>query len=143
METKAEEVKKVEEKSTTEEFVALQYIVSVELKFPFNVGKRKVSWIDITTSGENGVVMGTEELHIETNVDGQSEHIPRENVIKRRERMFMIPQLEGHEFGSYEYRPYTYPQKLDGYIGSYSNENRCLGFLDIDMQITMMADLEA
>jgi hypothetical protein len=118
-------------------------MVSVELKDPMHKGKRKVSFLDITTSGANGVVMGLEELHIETDVDGMTEHIPRENVIKRRVKMHMIPALDGYEFGSYEYKPYTYPNDVGGYLGSYSNKDGCLAFVDTDLQITYMKDLEA
>ncbi|KKN27188.1 hypothetical protein LCGC14_0867080 [marine sediment metagenome] len=126
-----------------EEFVAVQYLVSVELKFPFHEGKRIVNWLDITTSGENGVVMGKEELHIETDVDGLTEHIPRENVAKRRVKMYMIPQLEGYELGSYEYVPYTYPNRVGGYLGSYRNEKGGLAALGTDLRITMIKDPEA
>ena len=138
-EVRAEEVKESEE-----EFVAVQYVVSVELKVPFQEGNRKISWVDITTSGKNGVAMNKEELRIETNVDGEIEYIPRENIVKRREKVLMIPQLEGHEFGSYVYTPYTYPQKMGGWLGSYhSNEGIHLAFLDIYMQVVLPTDLEA
>lgn len=135
METKAEDV--------TEEFVQAQLVVSVELKWPMQHGKRKISFLDISIYDDASVENRNNVLHIATNQAGVSEHFPMDNVVKWRIDSHLVPPLVGHEFGSYEYTPYTYPERVGGYLGSYGNEKGCLGFLDSDMQITMMEDLEA
>ena len=122
------------------EFVQAQNVISVELKCPMQHGKRKVSFLEITMSNF-GIADGV--LNVITDMLGVSEHFPMDNVVKWRIDSHLVPPLVGHEFGSYEYSPYTYPERVGGYLGSYGNDKGCLGFLDSDMQITMMKDLEA
>lgn len=138
METKVEEVK--------EEFLQAQVVVSVELKHPMQYGKRKVSHLEITVEHDSSVKIADDVLIVHTQQAGVSEHFPMANVVKWRIVSNLVPPLKGHEFGSYEYSAYTYPERLGGYLGSYSKVNdecECLGFLDSEMQITMMEDLEA
>ena len=125
------------------EFVQAQIVVSVELKHPMQYGKRKVSHLEVTIEHDSSVKVVDDVLMVHTQQAGVSEHFPMANVVKWRIVSNLVPPLEGHEFGSYEYAAYTYPERLGGHLGSYSNKQGCLGFLDTDMQITMMEDLEA
>ena len=138
----AKVVKAEEVKETEEEFVQSQTVISVELKHPMQHGKREVNFLDITTSGYT-ICAGI--LSVPTDVGGRAEHFPIENIVKWRVDVYLVPRLPKwkQEFGSYEYTPYTYPERVGGYLGSYGNEEGCIAFLDIDMQITMMEDLEA
>jgi len=125
------------------EFVQAQVVVSVELKHPMQYGKRQVSHLEMTVDYDSSVKIADNVLIVHTQQAGVSEHFPMANVVKWRIVSNLIPPLEGHEFGAYEYSPYTYPERLGGYLGSYGNDAGCLAFLDTDMRITMMADLEA
>jgi hypothetical protein len=131
------EMKKKNDKAG--EAVDAQIVVTVELKDPFHIGKRKVSFLVVTATGISGIVMGIDELHIETDDDCLSEHIPRENVVKRKVRRYMIPPLADMEWGTYTYEPYTYPDNVGGYLGSYSDlKGECIAFVDTDLQITLL-----
>ena len=124
------------------EFMEVQTVISVELKHPMQHGKREVNFLDITTPG---YTIGDGVLSVPTDVEGRAEHFPMENVVKWRIDRYFVPFLDkhNHEYGSYEYTPYTYPERVGDYLGSYSNSSGCIAFLDSDMQITMMKDLEA
>ncbi len=138
METKAEETK--------EEFLQTQVVVSIELSNPLHYGKREVSHLEITIEHDTGVKVIDNVLTVYTQQAGVSEHFPMANVVKWRIVSNLVPTLKGHEFGSYKYSAYTYPERLGGYLGSYSkvsDECECLGFLDSEIQITMMEDPEA
>ena len=136
METKAEETK--------EEFLQTQVVVSIELRSPMHHGKREISHLEITVEHDSGVKVIDNVLTVYVCQAGISEHFPMANVVKWRIVSNLVPPLEGREFDSYEYNPYAYPQRLGGYLGSYCDNNGvCLGFLDTEMVITTMKDLEA
>ena len=136
METKAEETK--------EEFVQTQIVVSIELKNPMHYGKRDVSHLEITIEHDSGVKVIDNVLTVYVGQAGVSEHFPMANVVKWRIVSNLVPPLKGRKFDSYEYNPYAYPRRLGGYLGSYCDNNGvCLGFLDTEMVITTMKDLEA
>jgi len=130
-------------KNDEPEFVQAHVIVSVELKCPMQWGKRKVSHLDVTVFNQDDVSVGDGILIINTIAAGIFEFFPLDNVVKWRVVSHLVPPLEGYEFDTYEYSPYTYPERVGGYLGSYSNDAACLGFLDSGMQITLMKDLEA
>lgn len=125
------------------EAVEAQIVVTVELKHPFHIGKRKISFMVVTAGSIDDVVLNMEALYIRTDDDCVSHHIPRENVVKWKTRRYMIPPLADMEWGMYTYEPYTYPDNVGGYLGSYSDlKDVCIAFVDMDLQITYMKDLE-
>ena len=136
METKVEETK--------EEFLQTQVVVSIELKNPLHYGKREVSHLEITIEHDTGVKVIDNILTVYVIQAGVSEHFPMANVNKWRIVSNLVPSLKGREFDSYEYNPYAYPRRLGGYLGSYCDNNGVrLGFLDNEMQITMIEDTKA
>ena len=67
-----------------------------------------------------------------------------DNIVKWRIDNHFVPKLIKWLDGNYEYEPYAYPERLGGYLGYYNDKDgKCIAFLDTDLQITMMADLEA
>ncbi|KKN43479.1 hypothetical protein LCGC14_0702700 [marine sediment metagenome] len=130
METKAEETK--------EEFLQTQVVVSIELSNPLHYGKREVSHLEITIEHDISVKVINNVLTVYTQQAGVSEHFPMANVVKWRIVSNLVPSLVGYEFGSYEYDPYTYPERLGNYLGSYSNSSGCIAFLSSNMQVEMV-----
>ena len=138
METKAEETK--------EEFLQTQVVVSIELKHPMQYGKRKISFLDVTTTGIDGIRIEDGIVKIQTDVEGRSENFPIDNVVKWRIDTHFVPCFPKwkQELGAYEYSPYTYPERVSGYLGSYYKvDGECLGFLDDGLHVTTMKDLKA
>jgi hypothetical protein len=125
-----------------DEFIQMQYVASVELRHPIQYGKRKVSHMEITMKSHDSVALNNGVLAIPTDVEDKIENIPESNLVKWRVDAYVVPIFPNHP-EAYEYNPYTYPNQVGGYLGSYSDEKGCIGFLDAALQITTMKELEA
>lgn len=129
---------------TKEEYLQSQYVAHVELIHPMQFGKLKVSHVEITTLSHESTRLSNGTLSIPTDVEGDIEYFPESNVANWKVTRYEVPMLDEKKYplGSYEYVPYTYPERVGGYLGSYSSKNGCIGFLDEALHITMMKDLK-
>ena len=129
------EAKEVESES---EFLQMQYVADVELWKPMQYGKHKVSHLQITMHSFDSAYIKDGVLFVCTDVEGRREHFPESNVVKWRIDSHEVPTIKvKREDAPYEYTPYTYPERLGDYLGSYSNSSGCLAFLGSDLQVTM------